>query len=92
MRNFPHLRETFLILADDNPGVQGEVEFVDPRGDRETIMRLMENVKQSFVCEVGPDWCEWDMTTSCSPGLELVPKAKAHGWAPRMESRVMGCH
>ncbi|KAK1755570.1 hypothetical protein QBC47DRAFT_191416 [Echria macrotheca] len=81
MRNFPRLRETFLILADESQWGQGEqVEFVDPRGDRDTIMRLMENVKESFVSEVGPECFDWDMTASCRPCFELVPKAKAHGW------------
>ena len=63
MRNFPKLRETLLILAaadgddENNQGGNdwGQIEFVDPRGNWEAIMALMENVKESFNCEVGPD-------------------------------------
>ncbi|KAK5661263.1 hypothetical protein OQA88_11157 [Cercophora sp. LCS_1] len=84
MRNFPQLREAFLILSDDSQGGQGgQIEFVDPRGDKETIMRLMENVKESFDWEVGPACFEWDRPAEvgCQSSLELVPKTKLHcGW------------
>lgn len=107
MRNFPRLREAFLVLADGTQtassdlddcgeGSQrgdsdwGQIEFVDPRGNQQEIMRLMENVRESFSCEVGPDCFEmpvWDerleevgmetgmgMGTGCC--FELVPKSK----------------
>jgi hypothetical protein len=95
MRNFPKLRETLLILAaadgddENNQGGNdwGQIEFVDPRGNWEAIMALMENVKESFNCEVGPDcFVEVDRDPSqsigtersscCGPCLELIPKSK----------------
>ncbi|KAK3352283.1 hypothetical protein B0T25DRAFT_419797, partial [Lasiosphaeria hispida] len=60
MRNFPHLRETLLILSDDHHGhCEGQIEFVDPRGDQEDVMQVMENVRESFCCELGPDYFDW---------------------------------
>ncbi|KAK0620018.1 hypothetical protein B0T14DRAFT_407567, partial [Immersiella caudata] len=61
MRNFPGLREVFLVVAgqEEEDGIgEGEIEFVDPRGEPEEIMRLMDRVRESFCCEVGEEWRE----------------------------------
>ncbi|KAK0643328.1 hypothetical protein B0T16DRAFT_391867 [Cercophora newfieldiana] len=87
MRNFPGLREVFLVVAgqeEDGFGgdlaMRGEVEFVDPRREDGEIIRLMDSVRESFSSEVGPGCFEgWD----CRGGmggeeqrcLELVPKS-----------------
>ncbi|KAK2067616.1 hypothetical protein P8C59_001339 [Phyllachora maydis] len=64
MRAFPALEEVYLVLtttaAAEKRGQEGQrgrhrghVEFVDPRGDMEAIMKLMHNVRESFTYEVG---------------------------------------
>ena len=60
MRNFPLLKDAFLIFASasDDEGAcegDGQIEFVDPRADQEHIMKLMEDVTESFSYEVGYD-------------------------------------
>ncbi|KAK3312419.1 hypothetical protein B0H66DRAFT_398619 [Apodospora peruviana] len=107
MRNFPLLRETFLIISlppsrppssysdrsaesEESYAAGGQIEFVDPRGDQEVIMRLMENVKESFCYEVGhqsqvPSPLDKDEQPEDDgladghpePYLSLVPKTKA---------------
>lgn len=69
IKNFPNLREIFLVLGIDGGGDElkkntiasacppgGEqVEFVDPKGDAEAICKkLMEGVHESFEYEVHP--------------------------------------
>jgi len=84
MRNFPGLREAFLVIADGEEGGKdtGAIEFVDPRGNEEEILMLMENVRERFSWEVGPGCFErWkageEEKESC--GLALVPKCKMAG-------------
>jgi len=107
LRNFPKLRETFLVIStpsssasssvvlgtasaaaadggggggvEDEAGSSyagvvgaeeeeigfGQIEFVDPRGDRQAIMKVVENVMESFAYEVGLESLEmmlrkWD--------------------------------
>ncbi|KAK3324603.1 hypothetical protein B0T19DRAFT_444011 [Cercophora scortea] len=83
MRNFPDLNETFLILGsgpdDRDDDRDGQIEFVDPRGDPLAIMRLMENVKESFIYEVGPTSffeSEKSAESGNEPSLALIPKTK----------------
>ncbi|KAK0629662.1 hypothetical protein B0T17DRAFT_490814 [Bombardia bombarda] len=95
LRNFPYLREAFLILALDpqdseHPYRNGEIELVDPRGDQREVMRLMDNVRQSFTYEVGPACFGPPLgksdgsDESFDPSLELVPKTiTTHPWESR---------
>jgi len=80
MRGFPFLREAFLVLgAEDDVDGAGQIEFVDPRRSWEEIRAVMDNVKASFRCEVGPDCVCWDGLNmgQGGPCLELIPKAKS---------------
>lgn len=79
------MREAFLVIADGgdegNKGT-GAIEFVDPRGNEEEILMLMETVRERFSWEVGPGCFErWkegeEEMESC--GLALVPKCKMAG-------------
>lgn len=105
MRTFPHLQEAFLILASfsrpsssssqlsEDAADNGQIEFVDPRGDPEAIMTIMENVKESFSYEVGQnqltpsplekndDLDEGDDDRCLEPYLALVPKTKVRSGA-----------
>ncbi|KAH8900063.1 hypothetical protein GQ53DRAFT_609868, partial [Thozetella sp. PMI_491] len=58
MRNFPYLRETFLVFpsGSEERGIAGQgaqIEFMDPRADQGHILQLTEDVTEAFSYEVG---------------------------------------
>ncbi|KAK4192402.1 hypothetical protein QBC35DRAFT_222007 [Podospora australis] len=109
IRGFPNLKEAYLVIAssDSQPpqqgGAAGDVELIDPRGNKEEIMGIMERVRESFRHEVpmeefvegkvveepGEGEDEWGRF-EIDTGLELVPKAKIRGGQHRGVGMSMG--
>jgi hypothetical protein len=96
LKSFPNLEEAYLVVsapgsALEATGAGAQVEFIDPPGDPETILRLMEDVRESFTYEIGPGvvgvdedkhWEAGDHHEGASihrhakPPVSLVPKTK----------------
>ena len=97
MRNFPYLERTFLVLSSTDEGWEfggrGQLELVDPKEDKGTIMRLMENVLQSFSYEIGLDMGPCNDGTGCEAGrfelpVALIPKRKSLQMWPQQPSYI----
>jgi hypothetical protein len=86
MRNFPALEQAILVLSssanDRGHHVDGQVELVDPRGDQQAIMKLMDGVRESFRYELGL------RSMALEPCFELVPKTMNAGPWPCQQVSV----
>ena len=56
IRSFPKLEEIIIVLGDEEGdegeiGVNEEVEFVEPRGDPERLLKMWYHFRQSFFQE-----------------------------------------
>ncbi|KAK0701691.1 hypothetical protein B0T26DRAFT_659923 [Lasiosphaeria miniovina] len=74
-----------------NSNSQIEIEFVDPRGDPQEIVRLMDTVKDSFNFELGPfgfgsyQSCSTRASSSTSSSTEIGGAGHGHPWMVALE-------
>jgi len=87
LRSFPNLKHAFLVLgADEERGGGRAIEFVDPREDPTAVMRVINNVLESFHSEIGPGDYDSGEESEISSVPSLIPKSKvfheesSHGW------------
>lgn len=92
IQSFPNLQQAFLVVGsvhdgkindDDDDDFNSGIEFVDPKGDPATILRMIDGVLESFCYELGPITCGLGRKEDVwfSPPIpSLIPKAKVlHG-------------
>ncbi|KAI0387495.1 hypothetical protein F5Y04DRAFT_5466 [Hypomontagnella monticulosa] len=63
MQSFPRVREVYLVLDEDEPDEEHgheDIDLVDPAGDILALCRLLSDVKQSFLYEVGSNYTVGD--------------------------------
>lgn len=82
IQSFPNIRNTFLVVGTDQDpeehGHGGEIELVDPKGDTASVIRLIDNVIESFGHEIKTPACE-EQAWSAPHIPSLVPKV-LHAW------------
>jgi hypothetical protein len=75
MRGFPKLEEVIMVLSDGegNPGLENDMQLLEPRGNPEDLFRLWAEFKQTLVAEesvledirrvLGRDYVKWTLPT-----------------------------
>ncbi len=94
LQSFPNLKSAFLVLGAEQDQVgSGEIELVDPKDDPAAIIRLIDNVIESFCYEIGPVdralWMDLDRVVPRMPSL--TPKSKVVARGLLGNSRLVDC-